>query len=109
MTKMEKKEEDKIIKENPHLQKYLDELQSKMERPIFYSKLPRDLRGEKYPNLIYPTKGSVFIHIIRTKDMEGKEYHAIEPSLDENGKVKRDQMLVLLYEKTPSLENSEDR
>jgi len=103
MTKMEKKEEDKIIKENPHLQKYLDELQSKMERPTFYSKLPRDLRGEKYPNLIYPTKGSVFVHIIRTKDMEGKEYHAIEPSLDENGKVKRDQMLVLLYEKTPSL------
>ena len=99
---MEKKEEEKIIKENPHLQKYLDELQSKMDRPIFYSKLPRDLRGEKYPNLIYPTKGSVFVHIIRTKDMEGKEYHAIEPSLDENGKVKRDQMLVLLYEKTPS-------
>ncbi len=103
MTKMEQKEEEKIIKENPHLQKYLDELQSKMDRPIFYSKLPRDLRGEKYPNLIYPTKGSVFVHIIRTKDMEGKEYHAIEPSLDENGKVKRDQMLVLLYEKTPSL------
>ena len=102
MTKMEKKEEEKIIKENPHLQKYLDDLQSKMERPTFYSKLPRDLRGEKYPNLIYPTKGSVFVHIIRTKDMEGKEYHAIEPSLDENGKVKRDQMLVLLYEKTPS-------
>ncbi|MBE3121087.1 MAG: type II/IV secretion system ATPase subunit [Thermoplasmata archaeon] len=99
---MEKKEEEKIIKENPHLQKYLDDLQSKMERPIFYSKLPRDLREEKYPNLIYPTKGSVFVHIIRTKDMEGKEYHAIEPSLDENGKVKRDQMLVLLYEKTPS-------
>jgi len=103
MTKMEKKEEEKIIKENPHLQKYLDDLQSKIERPTFYSKLPRDLREEKYPNLIYPTKGSVFVHIIRTKDMEGKEYHAIEPSLDENGKVKRDQMLELLYEKTPSL------
>ena len=102
MTKMEKKEEEKIIKENPHLQKYLDDLQSKMERPTLYSKLPRDLREEKYPNLIYPTKGSVFVHIIRTKDMEGKEYHAIEPSLDENGKVKRDQMLVLLYEKTSS-------
>jgi flagellar protein FlaI len=102
MTKMEQKEEEKIIKENPHLQKYLDDLQSKMERPTFYSKLPRDLRGEKYPNIIYPTKGSVFVHIFRTKDMEGKEYHAIEPALDENGKVKRDQMLILLYEKTPS-------
>jgi len=102
MTKMEQKEEEKIIKENPHLQKYLDDLQSKMERPTFYSKLPRDLRGEKYLNIIYPTKGSVFVHIFRTKDMEGKEYHAIEPALDENGKVKRDQMLILLYEKTPS-------
>jgi flagellar protein FlaI len=43
----------------------------------------------------------VFIHIYRTKDMEGKEYHAIEPSLNEKQKVKRDQMLILLYEKTP--------
>jgi flagellar protein FlaI len=103
MTKMEIKEEEKIIKENPHLQKYLDEIKNKMERPIFYSKVPRDLRSEKYPNLIYPTKGAVFIHIFRTKDMEGKEYHAIEPSLDEKQKVKRDQMLMLLYEKTPHL------
>jgi flagellar protein FlaI len=99
---MEKKEEEKIITENPHLQNYLNELRSKMERPVFYSKLPRDLKEEKYPNVIYPTKGSVFIHIFRTKDMEGKEYHAIEPILDEKEKVKRDQMLDLLYEKAPS-------
>jgi flagellar protein FlaI len=101
MTKMEKKEEEKIIKENPHLQKYLEELQSKIERPTFYSKLPRDLKEEKYPNVIYPTKGSVFIHIFRTKDMEGKEYHAIEPSLDEKEIAKRDKILELLYEKAP--------
>jgi flagellar protein FlaI len=101
MTQMEKKEEEKIIKENPHLQAYLDEIRSKMERPIFYSKLPRDLKEEKYPNVIYPTKGSVFIHIFRTKDMDGKEYHAIEPSLNEKEKVKRDQILDLLYEKAP--------
>jgi flagellar protein FlaI len=98
---MEKKEEEKIIKENPHLQAYLDEIRSKIERPIFYSKLPRDLKEEKYPNVIYPTKGSVFIHIFRTKDMEGKEYHAIEPSLSGMEKGKRDQMLDLLYEKAP--------
>ncbi len=101
MTKMEKKEEEKIIKENPHLQTYLDELRKKIERPIFYSKLPRDLKEEKYPNIIYPTKGSVFIHIFRTKDMEGKEYHAIEPSLNEKEKIKRDQILDLIYEKAP--------
>ncbi|HUT00185.1 MAG TPA: type II/IV secretion system ATPase subunit [Candidatus Thermoplasmatota archaeon] len=101
MTKMEKKEEEKIIKENPHLQMYLDEIRNKMESPIFYSKLPRDLKEEKYPNIIYPTKGSVFIHIFRTKDMEEKEYHAIEPSLNEKEKIKRDQLLDLIYEKAP--------
>ncbi|DAC72477.1 MAG TPA: hypothetical protein DSN98_05130 [Thermoplasmata archaeon] len=98
---MEKKEEEKIISENPHLQTYLNEIRSKLDRPIFYSKLPRDLKEEKYPNVIYPTKGCVFIHIFRTKDMEGKEYHAIEPSLSEKEKLKRDQMLELLYEKAP--------
>ncbi|MCX6662317.1 MAG: type II/IV secretion system ATPase subunit [Euryarchaeota archaeon] len=101
MTKMEKKEEEKIIKENPHLQTYLDELRTKIERPIFYSKLPRDLKEEKFPNIIYPTKGAVFIHIFQTKDMEGKEYHAIEPSLNEKEKIKRDQILDLIYEKAP--------
>ena len=101
MTTMEKKEEEKIIKENPHLQKYLEGLQSKMERPTFYSKLPRDLRDEKYPNVIYPTKGAVFIHVYRTKDMEEKEYHAVEPFLDEQEKVKRDKVLELIYEKVP--------
>jgi flagellar protein FlaI len=98
---MEKKEEEKIIKENPHLQMYLDEIQNKIERPTFYSKLPRDLKEEKYPNIIYPTKGSVFIHIFRAKDMEEKEYHAIEPSLNEKEKIKRDQVLDLIYEKAP--------
>lgn len=101
MTKMEKKEEEKIIKENPHLQMYLDEIRNKLERPSFYSKLPRDLKEEKYPNIIYPTKGSVFIHIFRAKDMEEKEYHAIEPSLNEKEKIKRDQVLDLIYEKAP--------
>jgi len=98
---MEKKEEEKIIKDNPHLQMYLEEIRNKIERPMFYSKVPRDLKEEKYPNIIYPTKGSVFIHIFRTKDMEGKEYHAIEPSLNEKEKRKRDQLLELLYEKAP--------
>jgi hypothetical protein len=59
------------------------------------------LKEEQYPNIIYPTKGAVFVHIFRTKDMVGKEYHAIEPSLNEKEKIKRDQMLDLIYEKAP--------
>ena len=98
---MEKEEEEKIIEKNPHLKKYLEEIQKKMDRPVFYSKVPRDLREEKYPNIIYPTKGVVFIHIYRTKDMESKEYHSIEPVLNEVEQKKRDQILELIYEKAP--------
>jgi len=101
MSKMDPKEEQRILKENPHLQRYLEEVQRKMDRPEFYSKLPRDLRDQKNPNVIYPTKGSVFIHIFRTKDMEDKEYHAIEPMLNEQEKNKRDQILEFIYEKAP--------
>lgn len=101
MTRMDQKEEDKIIRENPHLKMYLDEIRNKMQFPIFYSKLPRDLKDEKYPNVIYPTKGAVFIHIYRTKDMIGNEYYAIEPNLNEKETVKRDQILDLMYEKAP--------
>jgi len=98
---MDPKEEKKILTENPHLQHYLDEVQKTMDRPEFFSKLPRDLRDQKYPNVIYPTKGAVFIHVYRTKDMEGKEYHAVEPTLTDPEKTKRDQILESIYEKAP--------
>jgi len=99
MTKMEKAEEEKLINENPHLKKYIEEIEKKMDRPTFYSKVPRDIKGEKYPNIIYPTKGVVFIHIYRTKDMEQIEYHAVEPLLNENEKKKREKILEIMYEK----------
>ena len=99
MTRMEKEEEEKLLNENPHLKKYLEEIQKKMERPVFYNKVTRDLRGEKFPNIIYPTKGVVFVHIYRTKDMDQMEYHAIEPTLNENEKKKREKILEILYEK----------
>ena len=99
MTIMEKNEEEKLVHENPHLKKYLEEIQKKMDRPVFYSKVPRDVKNEKYPNLIYPTKGVVFIHIYRTKDMEGMVYYSIEPVLNEVEKKKCDKIKELIYEK----------
>ena len=101
MTKMAKEEEEKLIQENPHLKKYIDDVKKKMDAPTFYSKLPRDLKEQKLPNIIYPTKGVVFIHIFKTQDMEEKEYHAIEPELNEVEKKKRDAILELIYEKAP--------
>lgn len=101
MTKMDKEEEDKLIKENPHLEKYLEEITKRMEKPTFYSKLPRDLKEEKFPNIIYPTKGVVFIHIYKTKDMDERLYYAIEPLLSDSEAKKRDQILEIIYERVP--------
>jgi len=101
MTKMEKDEEEKLIQENPHLKNYLEEIQKKMDKPTFYSKVPRDLRNEPYPNIIYPTKGVVFIHVYKTLDMEEKMYHAVEPTLNDVEIEKRDQILELIYEIAP--------
>ena len=99
MTEIKKKEVDKLIKDNSHLKKYLDEMDKKLPKPAFYSKVPREVKEQEYPNLIYTTKGSVFIHIIKTKDMENPEYHAIEPLIDGDIKEKRDFISELMYER----------
>lgn len=95
---MDEKEIEKIIRENPHLAEYLESIKDKMDMPKFYSQVPRDLKGEKYPNLIYPTKETIFIHIYRLPGMEEIEYHAIEPTLSEEEKKKRDMIMERLYE-----------
>jgi flagellar protein FlaI len=104
VTKLSKDEETKLISDNPHLKEYLNKIKDKMEKPEFYAQVPRDLKGEKNPNIIYPTKGVVFIHIYKTEDSEFTEYHSIEPVLTETEIKKRDLILDLIYEKAPYLE-----
>ena len=99
MTQIEKVEVEKLLRDNPHLKKYITEIEKKMKRPAFYSKVPMDVKEEEYPNLIYATKGLVFIHIFRTTDMETPEYHAVTPILDGKTKEKLDQILEFIYEK----------
>jgi flagellar protein FlaI len=99
MTEIEKPEVDKLLRDYPHLKKYVSDIEKKMGKPTFYSKVPRDVKEEEYPNLIYATKGVVFIHIFKTKDMENKEYFAVTPILDEETKEKLNQVLELIYEK----------
>ena len=108
---MEIEEEEKLINSNPHLKKYLDAISHKMEKPVFYTQATRDLKTEKYPNIIYPTKGVVFIHIYRTQDMEDKKYHAIEPVLSEIEMKKEEKIEELMYEKAylhKDIKSSED-
>ena len=99
MSEMEKNEIEKLLKDNPHLVKYVQEIENKIGRPTFYNKVPREIKSLEFPNLIYPTKGVVFIHVFKTKDMESAEYHAIEPDLNEVTKIKRDHILELMYER----------
>ena len=99
MTQIEEKEVKKLLKDNPHLKKYVEEVEKKIGKPEFFSKVPRDVKEEEYPNLIYVTKGVVFIHIFKTKDMEKPEYHAVDPQLNDVESKKRDLILELIYEK----------
>ncbi|RLF34194.1 MAG: hypothetical protein DRM98_01040 [Thermoplasmata archaeon] len=101
---MNEKEKEEILQKNPHLKKYVDSIKKKMSEPVFYSVLPFEAREQEYPNLIYSGKGSVFVHIYKTRDMDEMEYHAIEPTLDENEKIKYDEILKLIVKLAPKKE-----
>jgi len=108
MTEMKLEEKQKILQDNPHLEDYLNSLKKKTEEPTFYIKVPLDVRDEKYPNLIYATKGLVFVHIYKTKDMDEIEYKAIEPALTDAEKEKRKQILKLIIKKVPEKDSVKD-
>jgi len=99
MTELKEDEVRTLIQNNTHLKEYLDKIEEKMGKPKFYSKVPRELKDNELQNLIYVTKGVVFIHIFKTKDMENPEYHAITPELKNITKEKRDAIIEMIYEK----------
>jgi len=105
MTKMVSEEIRKMLKNNPHLKDYLEKIENKMNRPVFYSKLPREAKNEDYPNLIYSTDSPVFVHIYRTRDMTDIEYHAIEPQLNEKEKKKFEIITKRILKKAPEKES----
>jgi len=105
MAEMSKDEVQRVLQENPHLKTYVESISKKVEQPVFYKSLSFDLKEEKYPNFIYPTKGDVFVHIYRTKGMDEILYYAIEPKLNEREKEKYDRILNLILKKAPEKES----
>ena len=101
MAQMEKEKKEQLLEKYPHLKKYVDSVKKRMNEPVFYTSLPFEAGDEAFPNLIYATRGAVFIHVYRTRDMDEKEYHAIEPTLDEAEKEKHDMLLKLIVKKAP--------
>ena len=92
---------NQLISSHHHLHSYVETITKKMKIPEFYKDLPKTLKEEKFPNIIYTTKGSVFIHVYRTPEMDDSIYQAIEPQLDEHAKKKYNMLLKLLLKKAP--------
>jgi flagellar protein FlaI len=110
---MTDEEVKKIVQENPDLKVYLEiydkELKDRMVNPLtFYSKLPFELKNVEYPNVIYPTKGAIFVHVYRAKDMDEPEYFVVEPSLNEKEKEKYSRILNLILERAPYKDAAKD-
>lgn len=98
---MEKHEIQQLLEKHPHLKKYVEHIKQRIGYPVFYTMLSFELRDEPYPNLIYPARGSVFVHAYRTSDMNEIKYHAIEPELSNVEKRKHDELLKLIVKKAP--------
>jgi len=101
MGKIEGEELNEILNKNPHLNKYIEDIKKKISEPVFYSPLPIEVKEEEFPNLIYAAQGSVFIHILKTREMDEMEYYAIEPSLNEDEQIKHDELLKIIVKKAP--------
>jgi len=79
----------------------LESITKRIKEPKFYSILPYEAREEEYPNLIYSCQGSIFVHIYKTRDMDEVEYRAIEPELDQNEKIKLNELQRLIVKLVP--------
>jgi flagellar protein FlaI len=101
MSQMSQEEEKTILNQNPHLQSYLNDISKKTGKPVFYNELSRDIKEEKNPNVIYPTKGTVFIHIFKNPGADFLEYYSIEPILTEDDDKKKNIILERLFETAP--------
>ncbi|MFH1013572.1 MAG: type II/IV secretion system ATPase subunit [Thermoplasmatota archaeon] len=96
MTEMRERDIQKILSTNPHLASYLQEIKKTMDAPIFLSNIPRELKNESKVNIIYPTKGFIFIHIYPSGEQQNLVYLAIEPVLSDIEREKELQVLDLI-------------
>ncbi|MDD5474575.1 MAG: type II/IV secretion system ATPase subunit [Candidatus Methanoperedens sp.] len=91
---------DEAIKNNPHLGKYVRELQQKnIAIPAFMPQLPRDI-DKKDVNVIYPVGDPIFIHIYGTPATVVQCY-SIEPEMTQLEKSKYKEIVGIILKKTP--------
>ncbi|MFZ2410242.1 MAG: type II/IV secretion system ATPase subunit [Candidatus Methanoperedens sp.] len=91
---------EEAIKNNPHLGKYVRELQEKTGSvPAFVPQLPRDI-DKKNINLIYPVGDPIFIHVYGSPGNPVK-YYSIEPEMTDVEKTKCEEILGIILKNTP--------
>jgi flagellar protein FlaI len=105
MTYLKENEIKKILSSNPHLSHYIDSIKKTIGEPVFYSNLSMDLKSESNPNLIYPTKGFIFIHIYKSEETKDLVYHNIEPMLSKIEYDKKKSVLKLILKKISNKES----
>jgi archaeal flagellar protein FlaI len=66
----------------PHLKKHLENW--KGVQPKWYPQITRDIGKEKFPNLIYPIRDPIFIHVYREPSgTGGVQYIVVEPRMND--------------------------
>ncbi|MFO8077551.1 MAG: type II/IV secretion system ATPase subunit [Thermoplasmatota archaeon] len=99
MTQLREKEIQNLLHKNPHVQEYLNNLEKDKEMPEFYATLSSSLKSQQQINILYITRGFIFVHIYPNENGEGLEYHAIEPKLTDEETQKKDELLAIILEK----------
>jgi archaeal flagellar protein FlaI len=85
-----------------HFRNYVKKISTEMGEPVFYTKLDRNMKHLKNPNLIYPVGDPIFIHIFKEGN-RGMRYIVIEPSIDKSFQKLYDEVLDRLIEVANSL------
>ncbi len=98
MTQLREKEIKNLLQKNPHVQDYLNNLEKDKEMPGFYATLSTSLKSQQQINILYLTRGFIFVHIYPNENGKGLEYHAIEPKLTKEETQKKDELLTIILE-----------
>jgi flagellar protein FlaI len=70
-----------VVEDNPHLLEYLSRLPiSKIGMPEYLPELSRTMAENKVPNVIYPIRQGIFIHILFDESGYRHNYIPIEPT-----------------------------
>ena len=84
-----------VLKNNPHLLRYLDSwIRAGRQPPEYLEQLSRDLRYRKRINVVYPVGDPIFIHVYSRRPDQRPMYVAIQPA----GREKLGKLLDLVDE-----------